>query len=214
MMILRLDELPNDVYSESEEVVKYFKDLKIMMEGILDLNRRGSLPELEKATTITLLLKISLKNEVFGDLNVSESKSWISTLEGSRKRTGRATFHDSFAVKASRKDANSQILSKKRSIRPTIPKKNRLSSGTECSDLLNDSKKRKKSRDEVVMMSQKSDEHASDFHPGKTRRSDEILPNSSASILLQQKILRGPINRDDLYDDDNDDDCDPYKTSE
>ena len=66
MMILRLDELPNDICSESEEVFKYFKDLKVMMEGILDLNRRGSLPELEKATTITLLLRITLKYDVSG----------------------------------------------------------------------------------------------------------------------------------------------------
>ena len=75
MMILRLDELSHDAFSESEEVLKYFKDLKIMMEGILDLNRRGSLPELEKATTITLLLKITLRVEVFGDTNIFESKS-------------------------------------------------------------------------------------------------------------------------------------------
>ena len=66
-----------------------------MMEGILDLNRRGSLPELEKATTITLLLRITLKYDVFGEKNISESKVWLSTLEGSRKRAGRASFQGS-----------------------------------------------------------------------------------------------------------------------
>merc|ERR1711871_1060301 len=95
MMILRLDELPNDICSESEEVFKYFKDLKVMMEGILDLNRRGSLPDLEKATTITLLLRITLKYDVFGEKNISESRVWLSTLEGSRKRAGRASFQGS-----------------------------------------------------------------------------------------------------------------------
>merc|ERR1711968_42713 len=136
MMILRLDELPNDAFSESEEVLKYFKDLKIMMEGILDLNRRGSLPELEKATTVTLLLKITLKVDTFDDLNISESKVWLSTLEGSRKRAGRASFQGShFNDKDKiKEDLDDQIRGNNQSINPLNSRKNRPSNGIDSID--------------------------------------------------------------------------------
>ena len=220
MMILRLDELPNDAFSESEEVLKYFKDLKIMMEGILDLNRRGSLPELEKATTVTLLLKITLKVDTFGDLNISESKMWLSMLEGSRKRTGRSSFQRTFTDKVKMKeDSKDHTKSKGQSVRPTISKRSRGSNAGEPVDISN-VKKRKKRKDDGLMNFNNSTEFCADsnfndndFSVKRSKKSDGRVVHSSATVLLQQQILRGPVNRvDNLYMEEDDDECDPYKT--
>lgn len=220
MMILRLDELSHDAFSESEEVLKYFKDLKIMMEGILDLNRRGSLPELEKATTITLLLKITLRVEVFGDTNIFESKSWLSMLEGSRKRTGRASSQGAFADKDNvKEDSNDPIRGKSQSTRPSIAKRIRGTNALVPTDV-SIVKKRKKSKDNVLTMFNNHEEVSvgnsfgdKDFSAKKIKK-EIIKSNSSASVLLQQQILRGPVNRvDNMCVEEDEDECNPYKAS-
>lgn len=226
MMILRLDELPNDICSESEEVFKYFKDLKVMMEGILDLNRRGSLPELEKATTITLLLRITLKYDVFGEKNISESKVWLSTLEGSRKRAGRASFQGShFNDKDKiKEDLDDQIRGNSQSINPLNSRKNRSSNGIDVMSAGGVRKKKKRKNDALNYMKKSLRDDAmykptEDENPGKMIKTDAEITlsnSSSASVLLQQRILRGPVNKlNNLYmeDDDDDDHCYPYNTN-
>ena len=229
MMILRLDELPNDICSESEEVFKYFKDLKVMMEGILDLNRRGSLPELEKATTITLLLRITLKYDVFGEKNISESKVWLSTLEGSRKRAGRASFQGSYFNDKDKikEDLDDQIRGNSQSINPLNSRKNRSSNGIDSIDVMSAGgvrKKKKRKNDALNYMKKSLRDDAmykptEDENPGKMIKTDAEITlsnSSSASVLLQQQILRGPVNKlNNLYmeDDDDDDHCYPYNTN-
>lgn len=86
---------------DREVVEKYMKDLTQMMEGMLDLNRRNQLPERERAVCMKLLLRITLKEEVFDDEERSQAQQWLSFMEGTRSRRMR---QDMYSVEEFRKD--------------------------------------------------------------------------------------------------------------
>ena len=67
-------------------VKKYINDLAKMMEGILDLQRRGLLPERERGVCMRLLLLITLKEDVFDFDQRTAAQEWLSVLEGTRNR--------------------------------------------------------------------------------------------------------------------------------
>ena len=95
MMLNRLMELKedeNDDSGNSTPVKKFMKDMSQMMNGILDLERRGQLPDLEKTTTTNLLLRLTMKDAIFGEMQINQAQTWLSIMEGSRKRAGRASF--------------------------------------------------------------------------------------------------------------------------
>ena len=72
--------------SRNAAVKKYINDLAKMMEGILDLQRRGLLPERERGVCMRLLLLITLKEEVFDFNQRTAAQEWLSVLEGTRRR--------------------------------------------------------------------------------------------------------------------------------
>eukprot|EP01035_Chromulina_nebulosa_P019284 gene19284-25143_t len=72
--------------AQSETIEKFMKDLKQMIEGMLDLHRRNQLPDQQRDICLKLLLRISLKEDVFSDRDISQVKEWLSTIEGSRRR--------------------------------------------------------------------------------------------------------------------------------
>lgn len=67
-------------------VEKFMKDLALMMEGMLDLNRRGQLPDREKAICMKLLLRITLKEDIFDESDRNQVQEWLSIVEGARRR--------------------------------------------------------------------------------------------------------------------------------
>lgn len=72
--------------SRQSNVKKYFNDVSRMMEGILDLQRRGQLPERERAVCMKLLLQITLREEVFDYHQRAAAQEWLTVLEGTRRR--------------------------------------------------------------------------------------------------------------------------------
>ena len=83
---MMLERLSDGSLDEGYSVVqKYMKDLRSMMEGMLDLNRRNQLPDRERAICAALLLRLMLNEEVFDPEDVDEAKVWLSTIEGSRR---------------------------------------------------------------------------------------------------------------------------------
>ena len=91
--MLRLEEL-YEAKPDQDVANKFTKDMKTMMNGILDLERRGSLPDLEKASTVKVLLRLTMKEDIFDGKLLGNAQVWLSSLEGSRKRTGRARVED------------------------------------------------------------------------------------------------------------------------
>ena len=69
-------------------IEKFMKDMHQMMNGILDLQRRGQLPDHEKATCVQLLLKITIR-KIFNQKHQDQAQTWYSIMEGSRKRGNR-----------------------------------------------------------------------------------------------------------------------------
>ena len=67
-------------------VEKFMRDLTQMMDGMLDLHRRGQLPDRENAICQKLLLRISLKDDVFDESNRARATEWLSMVEGGRRR--------------------------------------------------------------------------------------------------------------------------------
>jgi hypothetical protein len=69
-----------------ESIEKYMKDLGQMMDGMLDLNRRGQLPDRERAICMKLLLRITLKEDTFDESERFQAQEWLAVVEGSRRR--------------------------------------------------------------------------------------------------------------------------------
>ena len=67
-------------------VEKFMRDLTQMMDGMLDLHRRGQLPDRENAICQKLLLRISLKDDVFDESDRARATEWLSMVEGGRRR--------------------------------------------------------------------------------------------------------------------------------
>lgn len=59
------DDDEGGVVDGSDTIEKFMKDLTQMMEGMLDLFRRSQLPEAQRQVCMRLLLRISLKDEIF-----------------------------------------------------------------------------------------------------------------------------------------------------
>ena len=77
-----------------EAIEKYMKDLAQMMEGMLDLSRRNQLPERERGLCLKLLLRITLKDEVFDDFERDQAQEWLSVIEGTRSRRNRTELYN------------------------------------------------------------------------------------------------------------------------
>lgn len=79
---------PND-----KAVEKYMKDLTQMMDGMLDLSRRNQLPDHERAVCLKLLLRITLKEDIFDEEDRLQAQDWLSMIEGTRNRRGRQDLY-------------------------------------------------------------------------------------------------------------------------
>jgi len=79
---------------DDEDVMdKYMKDITQMIEGMLDLNRRNQLPERERGVCITLLLQITIREEMFSVDDRNLAQQWMSLLEGTRSRRVRQDLY-------------------------------------------------------------------------------------------------------------------------
>merc|ERR1712176_256544 len=65
---------------------EFIADLKSMMEGIIEDEEDGNLPQSEKLTCQKLLLTISVKDKIFSEDQRSLAKGLLRRLEGDRKR--------------------------------------------------------------------------------------------------------------------------------
>lgn len=95
---LMLERLQDESLTDEEDVnrdaiAKYMKDLAQMMEGMLDLSRRNTLPERERAVCLKLLLRITLKDDVFDEYEILQAQEWLSVIEGARSRRGRTDLY-------------------------------------------------------------------------------------------------------------------------
>lgn len=94
LMLERLkdDSIMEDDDGGREAIDKFMKDLNNMMEGMLDLNRRNQLPERERAVCMKLLLRMTLKEEVFDDDERDKAHEYLAVMEGTRSRRGREVY--------------------------------------------------------------------------------------------------------------------------
>jgi predicted NUDIX family phosphoesterase len=112
---LMLERLQDESLTDEEDVnrdaiAKYMKDLAQMMEGMLDLSRRNTLPERERAVCLKLLLRITLKDDVFDEYEILQAQEWLSVIEGARSRRGRT---DLYTAPDHRKSASKSSSSSK-----------------------------------------------------------------------------------------------------
>jgi superfamily II DNA or RNA helicase len=75
--------------ADRDSIDKYIKDLGQMMDGMLDLHRRGNLPDRERTICLKLLLRMSMKDEIFEEDERAQAQEWYGLVEGSRKRVSR-----------------------------------------------------------------------------------------------------------------------------
>lgn len=61
---------------------------------MLDLSRRNQLPERERAVCLKLLLRLTLKDEVFDEYERLQAQEWLSIIEGTRSRRNRTELYN------------------------------------------------------------------------------------------------------------------------
>ena len=83
------DDKDDDDNEASAAVNKFMSDMAQMMDGILDLKRRGQLPDRERNISMKLLLRMTLRPEVFDGRQNALAQSWLTELEGTRRRGAR-----------------------------------------------------------------------------------------------------------------------------
>ncbi|CAE7663537.1 Chd6, partial [Symbiodinium microadriaticum] len=107
MMIDRLDELrlPSEDDEDDEDneeegtgevegLDKFMTDLRQLMDGILDLKRRDNLPDRERNVCMKLLLRMSLRGNIFEEGQVAQAQEWLTMLEGTRRRGPRLEVYN------------------------------------------------------------------------------------------------------------------------
>lgn len=93
-MLDRLDDEDMVDDGENRDVIeKFMKDMSQMMDGMLDLNRRNQLPDRERSICMKLLLKMTLKQDVFDENEKAQASKWYSLMEGTRSRRGRQELY-------------------------------------------------------------------------------------------------------------------------
>lgn len=70
----------------NDRVDKFMMDMAQMMDGILDLKRRGQLPDRERNISMKLLLRMTLRPELFESDQLMLTQQWLTELEGTRRR--------------------------------------------------------------------------------------------------------------------------------
>lgn len=83
------DDDKDDDMEVTEQVYKFMTDMAQMMDGILDLKRRGQLPDRERNVSMKLLLRMTLRPEAFDDRQNAQTQAWLTELEGTRRRGAR-----------------------------------------------------------------------------------------------------------------------------
>jgi hypothetical protein len=114
---LKDDSLEHDDEENRENIDKFMKDLSQMMEGMLDLSRRNQLPEHERAVCLKLLLRVTLKDELFDEDEIYLAKDWLQLIEGTRSRRSR---QDIYKVEDPRASANKKKHAEQNKKRKTI----------------------------------------------------------------------------------------------
>ena len=85
-MLEQLESMDDD---EDFNEKKFIKDLTSMIDGMLDLNRRGTLPDRERTICQDLLLRFTL-NEDFSERDREKAQDWLTLIEGTRQRKARS----------------------------------------------------------------------------------------------------------------------------
>ena len=93
-MLERLkDEFQEDEDGEEdyrERAEKFMGDMENLMLGILDLQRKNTLPDRERSIVLKLLLRLTLfREEVFSDSEIARAHEWLAIIEGIRSRRPR-----------------------------------------------------------------------------------------------------------------------------
>jgi hypothetical protein len=75
-----IDKSNNSNANNTELKSKFMKDLMQMMEGMLDLTYRQQLPERERQICLKLLLRLTLKENVFDEVDRDQAQEWFLLL--------------------------------------------------------------------------------------------------------------------------------------
>ena len=94
-----LDRLNDLASTESEDhsednTAKFINDMEQLIDGMLDLKRRGQLPDRERTVAMKLLLRITLKENYFDGTFLQTAASWLTIMEGTRRRGPKAAAQD------------------------------------------------------------------------------------------------------------------------
>jgi hypothetical protein len=84
------DEDERDDGMDPEVMDKFMADMTQMMDGILDLQRRGQLPDRERSLCMKLLLRMTLRPDVFEMNQLNTAQDWLTVLEGTRNRRAKS----------------------------------------------------------------------------------------------------------------------------
>jgi len=105
-----LDQLEGMDDNEDFDTRKYVKDLTSMIDGMLDLNRRGQLPDRERTICQDLLLRFTLNEEAFTERDREQAQDWLTLIEGTRQRKARVD------LSSSGRNGSSQVLESEENI--------------------------------------------------------------------------------------------------
>lgn len=109
-MWARLQSFDDDAKGRAKNDVarKFFRDLANMMEGMLDLSRRGQIPDRERGVCVSMLLRITLRESLFDEIERLQAQEWLVVIEGTRQRRGRQDLYDIGKIQDEERERNAK----------------------------------------------------------------------------------------------------------
>lgn len=228
-----LERLHEGGLEDEDAMEKFMKDLTQMIEGMLDLNRRNQLPERERSICITLLLQITIREEMFSIDDRNLAQQWMSLLEGTRSRRGRQDLYPVEAKPRGRPVAANPVRGVGRGNwrgkkTPTGHKPaSRRGSGSGVEDVdenFDDKKKLKRSRPSMMdrvpgkgnrSSDELADEDEEEYKPKPRQRGEGVGPGPAQPIggAVRKRGSRGKgaVKAKKADDDEEDDEAQPPK---
>jgi SNF2 family DNA or RNA helicase len=92
-LLTRMDIMNEENEENKFDKKKFVKDLHSMMDGVLDLSMRGTLPDRDRQICMDLLLRFSLNEQIFTEKERVKANEWLGIIEGTRNRRNRVDLN-------------------------------------------------------------------------------------------------------------------------
>jgi chromodomain-helicase-DNA-binding protein 7 len=90
----RFTALEQDDGRSAEALLAFFADVESMVTGLVDLHKRNKCPPRDREDALVLLLKISIKEDLFSHQQREQATQWRLSLEGPRVRACRQDVYE------------------------------------------------------------------------------------------------------------------------